>query len=261
MALAELEANLGLKLFDRQGKQLRLNADGARLLPEAIALLERAQAWLASARAPETPVIELRLAASLTIGNYLLPGLIADFRQRHPQARIELALLNSREVAEAVRHFRADLGFIEGFPDTRGLAVEPWREDELAVFCGLDADLPSGEALAPERLLAQPWVLREAGSGTRQVFERALGERVHALRLALELTQTEAIIQAVKAGLGLGCLPVLALADALAAGQVRRLSCPALGLGRRLSLLRHPDKYANPGLRLFLDYCQARAGA
>ncbi len=259
MALAELEAGLGLRLFDRQGKQLRLNVDGARLLPEAIALLERAEAWLASARTPEAPAIELRLAASLTIGNYLLPGLIAGFRARYPQARVELALVNSREAAQAVRHFRADLGFIEGFPDTRGLKVEPWREDELALFAGPEPRWQRDRGFALDELLVERWVLREPGSGTRQVFERALGERVHRLCLSLELTQTEAIIQAVKAGLGIGCLPRLALADALAADQIRLLSCPELTLRRSLSLLIHPEKYESPGLALFLAHCrQAR---
>ena len=128
-ALAALEEGLGARLFDRIGRRLLLNAQGRRLLPPARALLSNALALQDLLGDPEA--VHLRLGASTTIGNYLLPPLLALWRQRHPQARIDLLVANTADVVEAVASLQVDAGYIEGPSHHPDLVIEPWRQDRL----------------------------------------------------------------------------------------------------------------------------------
>jgi DNA-binding transcriptional LysR family regulator len=124
-ALAELEATLGHTLFDRVGRRLVLNENGRALLPRTISLLEQALEveTLLTAEHPAP----LRMASSFTIGEYLLPGLIAAWKQQHPRAQVHLDIANTRVVLEAVASFEADVGFIEGTGPHPDLLVRRWR--------------------------------------------------------------------------------------------------------------------------------------
>lgn len=111
-ALADLEATLGAVLFDRVGRRLVLNQNGKALLPRAVALLERAAEAEACLRVElEAP---LRIASSMTVGEYMLPQLIAGWHQDHPHGRVRLDVVNTQEVLRAVAAYDADVGFIEG---------------------------------------------------------------------------------------------------------------------------------------------------
>src|SRR6185295_12839074 len=111
-ALKELEKVLGARLFDRVGKRLILNDNGRTLLPQARAALDTASGIESEFSAGTT--VNLRIAASTTIGNYLLPQLIASFRKNHPQARFEVQIQNTRHASAAVSRFEVDMGLIEG---------------------------------------------------------------------------------------------------------------------------------------------------
>lgn len=122
--LNQLERSLGLRLFDRIGKRLALNVDGKALLPKALGILDNAR-QLESATNLSSE-FELRLHASTTIGNYLVPRLLADFRRECPLGRVEVRIGNTLEVIRAVQDFSAELGLIEGACPESGLVVSPW---------------------------------------------------------------------------------------------------------------------------------------
>ncbi|HGE7260452.1 TPA: LysR family transcriptional regulator, partial [Serratia marcescens] len=130
-ALADLEGQLGVQLFDRVGKRLVINEHGRLLYPKALALLEQAgeieQLFRHDGGA-------LRIAASSTIGNYMLPEMIARYRRDFPATPLELNVGNSQDVIVAVADFRVDLGLIEGPCHMPELVTQPWLEDELVVF-------------------------------------------------------------------------------------------------------------------------------
>ena len=126
-ALKELERALGARFFDRVGKRLLLNDNGRALLPMALAVLDGAQNLEAAFRSnTQALAIELHLFASTTIGNYILPALLARFREQVPAARLELQIGNTLDVANAVRDFETDLGFIEGPCHAKDIVVVPW---------------------------------------------------------------------------------------------------------------------------------------
>lgn len=255
-ALSDMERQFDCLLFDRVGKSLRLNSLGEQVLPRAVELLDRAREIedLLAGRAGLGP---LRIGATLTIGNYLGPLIVADLLRRHPEARISLTVHNTATIVEQLAGFEIDLGLIEGPCRHPDLRVEPWVDDELAVFCPPAHPLAGKRRVAPSTLMEQPWILRERGSGTREVFDRAVHRLGLEPHVRLELEHTEAIKRAVESGLGLGCISRLALREAIRRGSLVALRTPEFELRRRFQFVRHKDKYATSVLREFLAACRA----
>lgn len=249
-SLASLESALGSTLFDRVGRRLVANEHGRLLLPRARAILDlgqEAQSLLSSAAA------NLRLAASTTIANYLLPQQIAGFRHQHADTGVELLVGNTQETIAAVAAFRVDVGFIEGPCHHPDLRLTPWRDDELVVV--VPTQHPFATHLpAMSQLAASPWILREAGSGTREEVERLLLPRLGAFSVAMELGDSEAIKHAVEAGLGVSCLSRLVVAEQLKQGRLHALPLPPLG--RMLYRVMHRDKVMTRGMQQFLAFVE-----
>lgn len=255
MALSDLETQLGAKLFDRVGRRLQLNELGARLLPLAQETVARASEIEDIASGDLPGVGRLRIGASLSIGNYLMPQLIGDYMKTHPDAEISLDVGNTRHVIEAVKQFTCDIGFIEGFCHEPDIDLLPWIEDELVIFAGQDHALAKQEKVSADDLAQAHWILREPGSGTREVFDNAVAGKLPTLKVRLELSHTEAIRRAVEAGIGLGCASRLTLQESLDQGRVKVLATPFLNLQRSLFILRHRNKYQTRGMQQFLATC------
>lgn len=254
MALAELEAQFGVPLFDRPGRRLVLNENGRILLPQALALLEHA-AEVERAFASEAAV-SIRLAASTTIGNYLLPDAITSFRRAVPGAILRLRIGNTQEVADAVAGFDVDVGFVEGSIHHQDLIVTPWGRDELVACAAPDHPL-AGRRASARALREAVWVMREPGSGTREVVDQWLREHLGPVEPALELGSSEAIIRAVVRGAGVCCLSRHALGAALAARQVVELRTTLPPLMRQLTMVTHRAKRLAAGTGRFLEHCRA----
>ena len=253
-ALADLEAVLGVALFDRLGRGLALNENGLALLPRAQALLEAAEA--AQALFAAEHAAPLRLAASFTIGEYLLPELIARWTQQHPGCRVQLRIVNTREVIDAVTAFQADVGFIEGPQSHPEVRVRPWLMDDMVVVAAPGHPLAAG--VATRRQLGEAtWVLREPGSGTRQVSDAWLVEHLPQVRVGFELGSSEAVKQVVAAGGGLGCLSRHAVRQALDDGRLVALRTRLPAARRRLATVVHKDKLLGTTTRDFLQHCKA----
>lgn len=260
-ALAELEHQSVQPLFDRHGKRLRLNDQGSLLLPHAVELLDRA-AEIEGLLRGEHGLGRLRVGATLTIGNYLLPLIVSNFLQAHPESRVRLQVRNTAAIAEMLRHHEIDLGLMEGQVVDAELEAEPWVEDELVVFCAPGHPLAARGRAGVDEIARQPWILREHGSGTRETFDRALRHWPGGIVPRLELEHTEAVKRAVESGLGLGCLSRLALRDAFRRGSLVAVEVPELDLRRRFGFVWHRGKYHGAAMRQFLADCRSfTAGA
>jgi DNA-binding transcriptional LysR family regulator len=253
-ALGELEEVVGVQLFDRVGKKLVINENGRALLPKVVGILEEAQEaeLLFSSAHPAT----LRLASSYTIGEYLLPGLIASWKTAHPSSNVKLQIANTHDVFEAVASYTADLGFIEGTHTHRELTVRRWRSDELVVVAAPNHPLAARRASA-RQLQQATWVLREEGSGTREAADRWLIRHLPQMDVELELGSNEAVKRAVASGMGLGCLSRLAVRDAVEQGWLAELSTVLPPVQRPLSIVVHRGKRLGAAAGGFLEYCMA----
>ncbi|MEG0232037.1 MAG: DNA-binding transcriptional regulator YeiE [Hafnia sp.] len=250
-ALSDLETQLSVRLFDRVGKRLVVNEHGRLLYPKAMALLEQAgeieHLFQSEAGA-------LRIAASSTIGNYILPKMIAGYRRDFPAVPLELNVGNSRDVINAVADFRVDLGLIEGPCHMPDLLTQTWQQDELVVFAAPDHPLLQAPVTL-DALAQAPWILREAGSGTREVVEHILLSHLSHFDLVMELGNSEAIKHAVRYGIGISCLSRRVIEEQLQTGVLVEVPVPLSRLNRALYLIHHRQKHMSKALERFLSYC------
>lgn len=254
-ALAELERQYDIQLFDRVGKRLQLNALGHALRPRAMALLQQAEA-LEQALHQHSESGPLKIGATLTIGNYLAVNLMARYMGENPHSKVELQVANTATIAARIHNFELDLGLIEGELNDSELDVIPWRDDELTVFCSPSHPLAKKRKLTDTQLADATWILREPGSGTRQTFDRAMHGLLPGLNVLLELQHTEAIKRAVEANLGLGCLSKVALVDAFKRGSLVPLAVPQRDFTRLFYFILHQQKFRTAGMERWLTLCR-----
>ena len=255
-ALGELERLYATQLFDRVGKTLRLNELGQSLLPQAVELIERATA-IETVLEGRAGFGNLRIGATLTIGNYLATLIVADYLKRHPESSARLQVHNTATIIDQVARYELDLGLIEGNCRHPDLVVEPWVEDELVVFCAPTHRLALKGSATLAELADELWIVREPGSGTRETLDQALRHHHFELKVRLELEHTEAIKRAVELGLGLGCISRLALREALRRGSLVAIETPELDLLRHFQFLWHKRKFQTAGMREFIGLCRA----
>ncbi|MEZ9876584.1 XRE family transcriptional regulator [Vibrio breoganii] len=256
LSLNELENQLGHTLFDRINNRLIINSEGTKLLPIADELLHRAHSIQSLFNNAESLSGELRLGASDTIGNQLLPFLIQDFKQKHPAVDFKALLSNSSDLGQKILDYQIDIAFIESNEDSPKLLHHPFGFDQMCVISQADHPLSNKEALTFSDLENMKWLLREVGSGSRDYFINHVAEHLSHWQTEFELSSSEAIINGVTAGLGLACLSELSVDSAIKAGKVKKLNI-SLPLERSMQIVLHKDKYLNPLLDAFLQYSLA----
>jgi DNA-binding transcriptional LysR family regulator len=222
--IAALELELGGALFDRSRRRVRLTPAGAALLNRVDALLgDFAEARRAVAAARGAVEGELRVAASRTIGTYILPRLLATLGRRHPTLRLGIKIENSERVVQTLLAGHADVGYIEDAVTHPAIVLSPLLEDELEIVAAASHRFASMDEIRLDDLATEPIIMREIGSGTRRVSEehlKAAGLRLDQLHIAAELTGIEAIKAAVEAGLGVTIVSRATLAKELALGTL-----------------------------------------
>ncbi|WP_227006618.1 LysR substrate-binding domain-containing protein [Shewanella donghaensis] len=255
MALAELEKHLGHPLFDRVNNRLVLNQEGKKLLPLADELLNRAKHIHKLFDDNQALTGQLRLGSSDTIGNHLSPYLLSQFRLQQQHFSQSLTISNSASICQKLLDFELDVALIESENHHPDLISIPFSHDQMCIISAADHPLARCTKPTVADLESNQWVLREAGSGSRECFINTLAPKLDKWQLAFELNTTEALISSVSAGLGLGCLSTLAARYAVESGRVN-LHKPPIEMPRTFWLLVHKDKYQNPLLKSFMAFCQ-----
>ena len=255
-SLQELERQLSTPLFDRIHPRLQLNNEGRLLQPAAEELLTRMQD-IENLFSPDAePSGQLRLGASQTIGNYLLPTLLASSKQElglPPKVTIN----NTHLLCHALANFELDMALIEGENHHPDLLAEPWLQDEMLVVAPPGHPLANKKELSLSRLGGETWVLREAQSGSREQFIQQIQPELPRWQPGLELNTLEAVMLAVEKGLGISFISRLAASDRLADGRLIALPL-SRRFPRQLSLIWHKQKYHSTSLRHFIDFCRAQ---
>lgn len=236
--LGLLEASLGLTLLERTPKGTVLTEAGRLLLEYARRLsgLEReAETAMAEMRGVERGT--LTLGASLTVGAYLLPSLLAEYARRYPSIVLSLQIANTETIQSRLREGVLDLALTEGFADDPELTAEVFAHDALVAVAPPGHPLLAVAPIPAARFVQEPLILREPGSGTRAVVEQAFREKGLTLMLRLSLGSTEAIKGAVAAGAGLAIVSRLAVNLELETGRLALLPLSDLTLRRPLHRL------------------------
>lgn len=250
-ALRELEALLGRPLFRRHGKRLQITPQARHLLPQARAVLSQIE-QIESMGSDDELSGSLHIAASVSVGNYLLPKQMSLFKRQHPNIRFNLDIGNTQSVIQQLLTGKAEVGFIEGYCQHAELTSQVWLKDQLVVFGSAKEDRP--EHLSWEDLTDANWIMRESGSGTRNILEQATANHIPQLNVVLSLAHMEAVKQAVIHQMGLGCLSKMAISQELNAGLIRLYQTP-LELNRNLLIVTPKNTALTQNAQRFIDLC------
>lgn len=232
MQIQSLESDIGATLLDRRYRRVDLTEAGRSLLPHArhvLAQLEEAREEIAALSGTVTG--RLHIAASTTPGVYVIPGLLGRFLSANPEVGVTISVHDTAEVVEAVETGRAHIGVTGASVRGARVSFEERGRDELVLITHPDHPLAQKSRVPLTSLANETWVLRESGSGTRQVAERLLSEHgldPDELLVAVELGTGEAILSAIEGGLGVAILSRYVVARALELGTVAQVD--ALGL-------------------------------
>ncbi|AWM88717.1 LysR substrate-binding domain-containing protein [Microvirga sp. 17 mud 1-3] len=249
----ELEAQLGTPLLERGPGGVRPTEAGRILLVHARTVFSAEQAAedaLGALRGLRGGT--LRIGASTTIATYFLPPLLGAFHRAYPDVDLRLTSANTVTVADLLMRRELDVALVEGPLDPGEILVQPWREDELVFIAAANHPLASRPGPLPLKALAdETIVLREPGSGTRDTAWNALAQAGFTPRRILEIGGNEVIIRVVAAGLGIGILSAVAVADQEALGRLRTLPVAGITIRRLLTRLVLPNRQPSPATVAF----------
>lgn len=254
MALQELESNLKTKFFERRNKKLILNENGRLLLERANRLLKEFEE-LENSFLENNISGKLRIGASQTIGDYIMPQLIYAFMQKYPDAKCELVVANTKDILTQLDGGEIDIGFIEGFVSDSKLDSKHWKDDELLVIASNKKKFSKDEYKLDE-LSNQKWILREKGSGTRAIFEDGLGDDFAKLNIFLTLGHNEAIKKIVEQSDSIACISRLAVQKEIDEGKLFEVKMKNFVFKRKLLRLLHKEKYQSKLLKSFMEFAE-----
>ena len=253
-----LEEECGVPLFDRSGGHVTLTPGGQALLPYAEKLkIISDEALAAVAGASGRNAGQLAIGASQTIGQYLLPNLVAGFLRENPRVTVTAMSGNTDEMLEALISHRIQLALIEGPALRKDLHVEPFMEDHMVLVVHASHEWADNE-IDVSMLKDAPLLMREFGSGSRRVVENALtkaGIKKKELNTRMELDSTEGLLSAVEAGLGVTFVSRWTVRNQLALGTLKLARVRGLKLSRMFSIVypAGPEPVGNAGaFRMFL---------
>jgi len=249
----DFELQVGCRLLNRSPK-------GVVPTPEGLALSRRADALFAVERAAEDELSalrglhngSLRIGASTTIATYMIPRYLGAFHRAYPGVDLHLISANTRDIAEKMVEHEIDIGLVEGPVDDKNLVAEPWRTDVMKLIVAPDhAFAVAREPIDPKRLENEVLIVREPGSGSREVVAQALAAHgIEPLR-TLEIGSTAAIKQVVAAGLGVSIVSVATVDDQVRLGRLKVLDLGGMTIERTLWQLTMPGRVAMPAARVF----------
>lgn len=254
----DLEEELQTPLFDRHPRGVTLTAAGEVLLRHARrmqALQEDARDELASLQGVRSG--RLAIGASTTIGSYLLPDLLERFHHAHPGIRISVVVANTRHIQRQLMDYALDIGLTEGFAEQEAFHAEVFTRDKLVPVASPAFDR-AHKVCDLESLGTLPCILREEGSGTRAVVERAFARHHLTPRPLMSLGSTEAIKRLAGSGLGYAVVSKLAVSEDLADGRLVRLPIQELTIDRPLHLIRLKERSVPSAASAFMQLLKSQ---
>jgi DNA-binding transcriptional LysR family regulator len=261
--IQHLELEVGLELIERHGRRIALTHAGHVLHGYArrVFALEREMEEALSALR-DVDAGEVTLAASTTTGVYLLPPIVALFRARYPRVTLNMTILNSHEIVEETLDWNLDFGLVEGDASALppGLQVEVFAHDELVLVVAPQHRWKGLPALQPEDLREGQLLMREQGSGIREVIEHALLQRGVQVSPLLTVPDNEAIKQMAMSGVGAAIVSALAVQRELAAGDLVRVPIVGLDMRPELSLVTRTDKQLSRAAQAFCALLRPKVG-
>ncbi len=262
--IKDLEYHFGCRLIDRLSKEALPTRSGELLY-------DYARKMLALKTETETAIAEFQgvikgrlvIGGSTIPGVYLLPALIGDFTRGHPEVFISLDIGDTEKIVEKTVAGELDLGIVGARTGDGRILQEKLIEDQLCLVTPVDHPWAGRKTVPAAELFTEPFIAREPGSGTLKSIQASLAEAGYSiddLKAAAEMGSTQAVIQAVKGGVGVSILSRIAATDPLKAGSIAVLTVDGIDLNRSFYLTRHKHRTVSPLSRAFIDFLREKVG-
>jgi DNA-binding transcriptional LysR family regulator len=262
LQIRSLEQRLGTQLLDRSGRRVEPTEAGLRLYASAQKLLALEQQLLVDVTGDEEGMLSgtLELGASTGPGGTVVPVLLCEFQEVHPEVRVRLSVSDTQTVVAQVAERELELGVVGAAPRHRGVAYEPFFRDEVVLACPTGHPF-AGKTVSLDALRAEPLLVMQEGAGVRQVIEeelRKVGTRLRDLDVRVELGLQESVRSAVGAGHGVTFISRTGIESDLAAGTIAMARVRGLDPVREIFLVRAGGRAETRAAQAFVEFARSR---
>jgi DNA-binding transcriptional LysR family regulator len=258
--IRSLEDELGQKLVDRLGRQVEPTPVGRLLYGYAVKILRLQHDALQAVEQYGGKLVGRIMIGSGTIpGTYILPGVIGRFRERYPSIKATLKINSSQQIVQDVLDGQIEIGVVGARWSEKGLDYREIYSDTLSVVAGADHHLAGRKEIALPELLEEPFILRESGSGTRKVVDQIFenhGVKASDLSEVAEIGSTEAVLEAVREGMGISILSTKAVERDVRAGDVVVIPVTGIQMERPFYMIRRKNRELSPAASVFWVFLQ-----
>ena len=261
--ILSLEQSLSLRLFDRTSREVRPTKAGEVFLKYASKILSSRKDLLnALSEFSQGIRGELFLGASTIPGEYILPGLVGDFKKEHPHFILSLKIADTKEIIQDVLQDDVEFGMIGAKLDHPSLHFEKYEEDEIIVVASSGHSLTRKKRVDVEEILREPWIIREEGSGTQMAVEKALrkkGKSLKQFNVVMKMGSTSSVKEGVKAKLGLAFISGRAIEEELNQGLLSRIVVEGIdAIFRQIYIVFHRGRTLSPIGTEFLRFLKRK---
>ncbi|UJL45371.1 LysR family transcriptional regulator [Virgibacillus sp. NKC19-16] len=250
--IASLEKEFGVRLLERNNKFVQQNKAGEIVYQYAKGILRNyEQMKVLVSDLKNEPGGELRIGASYTIGEYLLPQILAHLQRVYPRILPAVTIGNTEDIGQKLLNHEIDIGLIEGDFSHRQLAVEHFAIDEMFVIAGKNHSLTEKDTIASADLERHTWIIREEGSGTRKMLEDFFEDHMIQPERVLTFGSTQVIKEGVASGLGISLLSELTLKKELQLDLIQRLKVEETPMQRNFSIIKNHQEFHPKALHVF----------
>ncbi|GAB6991602.1 LysR family transcriptional regulator [Paenibacillus pini] len=241
--IRNLEQEFGAKLMHRTSKLVKLTEAGEILFAQAqqmLGLYEEAKQRIHLLRDEVTG--SLHIGASFTIGEYIMPWVLAEYAQQYPHVEVQVHISNTNTIVQAVRAGRFELGLVEGIVDAKDVQISPFMKDEMVLIAPPEHPLTMLKTADIKHLQHQIWVMRESGSGTRAYSDKLIEHGDLSVKRSYVFNSSQGVKEAVAAGLGIALLSRLVIRKELDSGELCEIPIKTMKLSRELSIVQDKNQ-------------------
>lgn len=250
--ISELEAHYEVKLFERFPKTLCITEDGKILLNHAKKVINYYNVLEETMKNPNHN-LPLQIGATVTIGNRLISLILNKFKEKHEDEKIRVYVNNTREIEKRLLSNELDVGIVEGIIKSPHLLVTPIKEDKLVLVCSSEHPLASKEIVSMKDIVKENFIMREEGSGTRDIFTNFVQAQGYSINIDWEASEPGAIIQGVLNNHGITVISECLVENEIKDGKLKKLELKGFKWKRTFNLVYHKNKVLSPAVKDFLE--------
>lgn len=253
-AVSELEHYYGVKLFDRLSKRLYITEQGKELLSYARHITKLFNE-MEQAIKDQDRIGIIKIGASVTVGTYLLPKLVNEFTKSHPSLQVKAVTKNTKDIESLIIKNDIDFAVVEGAVHTSDVISTAFMDDKLALVCGRTHPLYKSKPITPFELNKLNFIMREPGSGTRELFENIMAINEIKWHLSWECNGSDGLKSAAITGIGIAVISMRLVEDEVKAGDLSIIKVDGIDFERKFSVIYHKNKYLTNPMKAFIDLC------